>query len=59
VRASGARYLITTTFPEHAENADVADGDWRPLNLERAPFRLPPPAAVLVEGMRGGRRRVR
>lgn len=50
VRASGARYLITTTFLEQTANADAVDGDWRPLNLERAPFRFPPPAAVLLEG---------
>jgi len=50
VRASGARYLITTTFLEHSANADVLDGDWRMLNLERAPFNLPSPVAVLVEG---------
>jgi hypothetical protein len=50
VRASGARYLITTTFLEREANADVVDGNWRPLNLERAPFGFPPPAAVLIEG---------
>jgi len=50
LRASGARYLITTTFLEQAANVDVVDGDWRPLNLERAPFDFPPPAAVLLEG---------
>ena len=50
IRASGARYLITTTFLEHATNVDVIDGDWRMLNLERPPFNLPSPVAVLVEG---------
>ena len=25
-------------------------GDWRPLNLERAPFGFPPPREVLREG---------
>lgn len=50
VRASGARYLITTTFLERTANFDVVDGDWRPLNFERAPFDFPPPVAVLVEG---------
>lgn len=50
VRASGVRYLITTTFPEQATNADVVDGDWRPLNLERPPFGFPPPVALLLEG---------
>lgn len=50
IRDSGARYLITTTFLEQASNAEIIDGDWRPLNLERAPFNLPSPVAVLVEG---------
>jgi len=50
VRASGARHLITTTFLERAANEDIVDGDWRPLNLERAPFDFPRPTAVLVEG---------
>lgn len=50
IRESGARYLIATTFLEHRHNVDVVDGDWRPLNLERAPFHLPSPIAALVEG---------
>lgn len=50
VHASGARYLLTTTFPSYAENADAPDGDWRPLNLERPPFSLPAPLWSLVEG---------
>ena len=49
IRASGATYLLTTTFLEHDANADIEDGDWRMLNLERAPFNLPPPADVLLE----------
>jgi hypothetical protein len=50
VRDSGARYLIATTFLEQPANIDIVDGDWRPVNLERAPFDLPSPVAVLVEG---------
>ncbi len=50
VRDSGARYLIATTFLEQPANIDIVDGNWRPLNLERAPFDLPSPVAVLVEG---------
>jgi len=50
IQESGARYLIATTFLERQHNADVADGDWRPLNLERAPFNLPSPIAAVVEG---------
>jgi hypothetical protein len=49
VRSGGARYLITTTFPDRTANSDVIDGDWRPINLQRAPFDFPPPVAVLVE----------
>jgi hypothetical protein len=52
IRASGARYLLTTTFLEHDHNVDIDDGDWRMLNLERPPFNLPPPIDVLIEGCR-------
>ncbi len=54
IRQSGADYLLTTTFLEHDENRDVEDGDWRLLNLERPPFSLPAPDAVLVEGCTEG-----
>lgn len=50
IRASGIRWLIATTFPDRAINADIVDGDWRPLNLERAPIDFPPPVATLIEG---------
>jgi hypothetical protein len=50
LRRSGIRHLITTTFLDRETNTDIMDGNWRPLNLERAPFDFPPPAAVLVEG---------
>ena len=50
MRDSGASWLLTTTFTGRDANRDIVDGDWRPLNLERAPFHLPPPFAVIVEG---------
>ena len=50
IRASGARWLAATTFPGRGANTDVVDGDWRPLDLEAAPFGFPPPHALLVEG---------
>ena len=37
-RASGAIWLIATTFPEWQVNGDCEDGDWRALNFERGPF---------------------
>jgi hypothetical protein len=34
----------------HDDNQDIEDGDWRLLNLERAPFNFPKPLAVYNEG---------
>jgi hypothetical protein len=50
LRRSGSTWLLTTTFLEHRENVDIESGDWRILNLTRAPFNLPAPEGVLVEG---------
>jgi len=46
---SGAGWLIATTFPEWLTNRDCEDGDWRPLNCERAPFDWGPPLELLNE----------
>jgi hypothetical protein len=48
-RASGATWLITTTFPEWQTNADCEDGDWRALNFEHAPFCWGAPVEMLNE----------
>jgi hypothetical protein len=48
-RASGAAWLITTTFPEWQTNADCEDGDWRALNFEREPFDWGPPVELVNE----------
>lgn len=48
-RRSGARWLMTTTFPAWRENRDCEDGDWRALNFEQAPFGWGPPQAMLIE----------
>jgi hypothetical protein len=50
VLRSGNPYLLTTTFPECHVNEDIVTGDWRPLNLERAPFHFPPAEELLNEG---------
>lgn len=39
IRKSGALYFISTTFTEH-ENKDIESGNWRPINLEKEPFKL-------------------
>src|SRR5882672_8309668 len=48
-RASGATWLITTTFPDWQTNRDCEDGDWRALNFERAPFEWGSPVELLNE----------
>ncbi|MGY8708209.1 class I SAM-dependent methyltransferase [Bradyrhizobium sp. 18BD] len=48
-RASGARFLLVTTFPEWDDNRDCEDGDWRALNMEKAPFGWPAPRALINE----------
>jgi SAM-dependent methyltransferase len=49
-RRSGSKYLLTTHFVQQAANQEIEDGDWRPLNLQKAPFYLPSPQRILVEG---------
>ncbi|EJN11789.1 hypothetical protein PMI42_04802 [Bradyrhizobium sp. YR681] len=48
-RASGARFLLITTFPEWDANRDCEDGDWRALNMEAAPFNWPAPRELINE----------
>jgi len=48
-RASGAAWLIATTFPDWQANGDCEDGDWRALNFERAPFDWGPPVELINE----------
>lgn len=49
LRASGAEYLLTTTFVGDRRNQDIRTGSWRPLNLERPPFCFPPPLRLVHE----------
>ena len=51
-KASGAVWLIATTFPAWQSNGDCEDGDWRALNFERAPFDWGPPVELLNEDCR-------
>ena len=54
LRKARALYLLTTTFPAQSTNEDIHTGDWRPLNLEVAPFHWPPPQDILIEGCTEG-----
>lgn len=53
-KRSGSKYLLTTIYPEHPGNWDIAPGDWRGLDFEKPPFGFPPPILVLNEGCSEG-----
>ena len=46
IKASGAEYLISTTFVGY-DNTDIKTGGWRPINLEAPPFNLGKPQEIL------------
>ena len=52
MRQSASTYLLTTTFTAHGRNDDIKTGDWRPLNLDIAPFSFPHPLLTLADGPR-------
>jgi hypothetical protein len=55
IKRSGCKYLLTTTFPGRDANEDLAGGAvWRTLNLQRAPFNLPPPLRTINENCTEG-----
>jgi hypothetical protein len=54
VARSRIPWLLTTTFPDGAENEDIVTGDWRVLDLEHPPFSFPPPVRLLNEGCTEG-----
>jgi len=47
--ASGSRLLLTSHFGSRIDNPDIETGDFRPVNLCRAPFGLPSPRRVVDE----------
>lgn len=55
---SGIPYLLVSTYHKFPENLDIPTGAGRPVNLEIAPFNLPPPMDFAEDAI-GGRRPVR
>jgi hypothetical protein len=56
VRASGASTLIVTTDADTDFNADIWSGDFRMLNLHKAPFHFrPPDLSIPDDGVMPGR----
>ncbi|WP_306005622.1 class I SAM-dependent methyltransferase [Aquicoccus porphyridii] len=50
IRASGAEWLLTTTYPGSGTNQEISTGQWRRIDLEAPPFNLPAPVLLLEEG---------
>lgn len=48
IRASGAKFLLATTFPLHENSGDMETGRWRPLNLASF-WGLPDPLEYISE----------
>ena len=46
---SGSRYLACTSFVQNRFNYDIRDGDWRTLNMQKAPFSFPAPLEVIPD----------
>jgi len=51
VKRPNVQYLIATTDSATLFNADVRSGDFRVLNLRKAPFRLPAPQFVIDDSV--------
>lgn len=49
LKTSSIKYLITTTFTNRNVNEDIVTGNWRPLNLQAAPFNFPDPLLIINE----------
>ncbi|MBL0029973.1 MAG: class I SAM-dependent methyltransferase [Rhodanobacteraceae bacterium] len=49
IRASGSTLLLATTFPSTEINREIEIGDFRPINLQRAPFNFSPPIEIIDE----------
>lgn len=53
LHGSNIKYLLTTTFTDRVSNHDIITGDWRPLNLQIAPFCFPAPLHIINEKFQG------
>ena len=46
---SGSTYLMATTYTSRTFNPEILSGQWRPINLQEAPFNFPPPVELINE----------
>jgi len=49
IKASGSKYLLTTTYVETEVNEHIFTGLFRPINMEKAPFNFPKPVDIIHE----------
>lgn len=49
IKRSNAKYLLTTSFKKCYVNYNIQTGDWRPLNLEKRPFKFHQPIYCINE----------
>jgi hypothetical protein len=47
--ASGARFLLATSFTGIDKNVDIVSGGYRPIDLTLAPYHFPPPLETITE----------
>lgn len=50
IEKSGAKFLLVTSYPDHQENLDLTNGQWRRLNMEKSPFNLKAKDRYFEEG---------
>lgn len=48
-KKSGSKYLLVTVQPYVKKNKDIKMGEWRPINLQKAPFNFPAPLYLLSD----------
>lgn len=52
IKRSNSTFLLATTFTSH-KNFDIITGNWRPVNLQAAPFIFPKPLLLFQEDETG------
>jgi hypothetical protein len=55
-RKTNATYLLATTYPGLVgPNRQISTGNWRPLDLQTAPFYFPAPITLISEEKTGSK----
>lgn len=49
IKNSGSTWFLCTSFVQNRFNYNIKNGHWRTLNMEKAPFRFPPPEKIIVD----------